>query len=503
MGNPEELPRSQRWAQLRFAIIGALLAQAPEAGVLRMRLLELSERTWLHPTTLLPVRFSFKTIERWYYVACGHDRPTIALARVVRSDAGRPKGLTPEVMTLLQQSYARRRDWSYLLHYDNLKARFEQRPEAVPSYTTVWRSMRAQGLVPTRHPSDTHDTPSARATRARFANREVRSFQHTHTHALWHIDAHHGGMSLCFDGRMQSVALIVIIDDHSRFIISAQWFRHEHTRTSVHVMIQGIAKHGLPRALLSDNGGPFVAAEVRHGLHRLGILHETTLCYAPNQNGKMEVFWGQVESRLVAMLRGQRDLDLYRLNELTQAWIDHDYHRRVHAGIGVTPLSRFIDAPHTARDAPRGADLMQAFTRRETRRQRRSDGTISLAGRRFQIPSAYRHQATLLVRYANWDLDNVFLTHPETDAILERIHPVDYAANAAGHRAELGMLPAAPGACPAVQTDPDDALPPLLARALAAARATGLPPAFTPLDEEPTPPAPEAPPPTDSAGDDP
>jgi len=112
----------------------------------------------------------------------------------------------------------------------------------------------------------------------------------------------------------------------------------------------------------------------------------------------MEVFWAHVEGRLMAMLDRHRDLDLYRLNELTQAWIEHEYHRRPHASINATPLERYQSAPHVGRPAPTGTELTQVFTRRESRRQRRSDGTITVGGRRFELPSRYRHLTSILVR---------------------------------------------------------------------------------------------------------
>lgn len=479
MGIPEQLPHSQRWARIRFAIVGRLLAQSSEtAGSLRSRIAELAALTWEHPITGVPVQFSFSTMQRWYYAAVASREPTAALMRVVRKDAGHSRSLTPEVLAILRQSHADHRSWSYLLHYDNLAARLTG-TRTLPSYVSVWRFMRRTGLQPSRHPADRHQTPAAQATRLRFASREVRSFEHTHTHALWHIDAHHAGMSLSHQGISRRPVMIALIDDHSRLILHGQWFWYENTRSAAHVIMQAIVRHGLPRAILSDNGGPFVAAEIAHGLHRLGILHETTLCYAPNQNGKMEIFWAQVEGRFIAMLRGQRDVDLYRLNELSQAWVTQEYHQRRHASLDTTPLHRYEQSPHTGREAPASLVLAQAFTRRETRRQRRSDGTISLSGRRFQIPSHYRHHITLTVRYASWDLDRVFLAHPQTDAILERLLPVDRAAQASGFRAELSPIDA--GA--AVEAS-EPVLPPLLQRALDTSRSTGLPSGFIPLIED-------------------
>ena len=61
------------------------------------------------------------------------------------------------------------------------------------------------------------------------------------------------------------------------------------------------------------------AGEVEEGLLRLGIVGVTTLAYSPHQNGKIESFWGTVESRLMAQLEGVDALTLKTLNDATIA----------------------------------------------------------------------------------------------------------------------------------------------------------------------------------------
>ncbi len=58
------LPQRERWARLRFAIIGPLLAAPPTAGELHKALTELAAKTWRHPFSGLEVRFGVSTIER-------------------------------------------------------------------------------------------------------------------------------------------------------------------------------------------------------------------------------------------------------------------------------------------------------------------------------------------------------------------------------------------------------------------------------------------------------
>ncbi len=56
----------ERWAHLRFSVVGQLLAAPPGKGELKTAIERLAARTWRHPTTGEPVRFGFSTIERWY-----------------------------------------------------------------------------------------------------------------------------------------------------------------------------------------------------------------------------------------------------------------------------------------------------------------------------------------------------------------------------------------------------------------------------------------------------
>jgi hypothetical protein len=133
-----------------------------------------------------------------------------------------------------------------------------------------------------------------------------------------------------------------------------------------------------------------IAAETVEGLERLSIEQHTTLSETPEQNGKQEVFWAQVEGRLLAMLEGEPNLTLELLNRATQAWVEQEYHRRVHGETGQTPLDRWLAGPSVGRPCPSSDDLRRAFRTELSRIQRKSDGTITVAGVRYELPSAYR-----------------------------------------------------------------------------------------------------------------
>ena len=112
MTHDDEVSRHEQWARLRFAVVAPLLADPPRRGELARALRQLSERTWRHPTTGERVRFSFATIERWYYEAKNEVRdPVGVLRRRVRSDVGRHPSLSERLRDQLAQQYAAHRGW--------------------------------------------------------------------------------------------------------------------------------------------------------------------------------------------------------------------------------------------------------------------------------------------------------------------------------------------------------------------------------------------------------
>lgn len=490
MDDPEREATGDRWARLRFAIVGPLLAAPPARGELRAALARLAEQSWRHPVTAEPVRFGVSTLERWYYAARSARRDPVArLRRRVRQDAGRPRRLSPPLRLALAAQYTAHPRWSYQLHADNLAVLVAADPglAPMPSYATVRRCMRAQGMVRQRRPP-ARGTPGAERAAHRLERLEVRSYEAEYVHGLWHLDFHDGSRQVLTHARgWQRPVLLGVLDDRSRLACHVQWYLEETAEVLVHGLSQAVQKRALPRALMTDNGAAMRADEVEQGLHDLGIVHETTLPYSPYQNAKQESFWATVEGRLMAMLEGVEDLTLERLNEATQAWVELEYNRTRHSELGAAPLARYLEGPDVGRPAPASEDLRRAFRAEITRAQRRSDGTISLAGRRFEIPSRFRHVERVVVRYARWDLCAVHLIDPHSRTVLGALYPLDKTRNADGRRRRLeddATDPPAPRPAPAAP-----AMAPLLRRLIADYAATGLPPAYLPhgtdTEEEP------------------
>lgn len=467
-------PARVRWAQLRFSIIGTLLSSPPTRGELKSQLESLAKKPYTHPTRPDEVvYFAVATLERWYYRARETHKPIVALERKVPKHAGAHPKVSAALGVEIARQYRQHPTWSYQLHYDNLQAlaRGQSSLGALPSYPTVRRYMQSCGMLRQRYRRSRKE--HATGLDVEVQARETRSYEHAYVHGLWHLDFHQGSRKVLLpSGQWRDAFLLGVLDDCSRLCCHAQWYLEEDTESLVHGLSQAILKRGQPRALMSDNGSAMTSAETEQGLSRLSIVHSPTLPYSPEQNGKQESFWGRIEQRLLAMLEGERELTLALLNEATQAWVEQEYHRAVHGELGQTPIDRALAGPTVVRPSPSTDELRRVFKVQLTRAQRRSDGTLSVQGVRFEVPGRYRSLVRCTVRVARWDLSSVDLVDPHTGVHLATLLPLDKQRNADGRRRALRI------ASESREDTAPSGIAPRLRELMREYAATGLPPAY-------------------------
>jgi putative transposase len=470
-----------KWALFRFSVVGGLLARPPAKGELRKELDMLARQSYMHPVHGRLTVFHFSTIESWYYRAKNAQDPIIALGRKVRSDIGKSIVFTSKLLTLLGKQYKTYPSWSYQLHADNLTAVIEERKDLeteIPSYATVRRRMAERGWVK-KASKKKNLTSGQKAAAERLENYEVRSYEVAYVHTLWHLDFHECSRRVVdAKGEWHTPKALCILDDHSRLCCHIQWYLNETAEVLIHGLSQAFYKRGLPRALMTDNGAAMIAHETCNGLAKLGISHETTLPYSPYQNGKQESFWGNLEGRLLAMLKQVEQLTLDYLNNTTQAWVEMEYNKKRHNEIDMSPVQRMVESKDMSRPAPGEIELKTGFTVCESRKQRQSDGTISINGIRFEIPSRFNHIKKLHVCFANWDKAIAWLVDKRTGNLLATVYPQDKTKNASGKRRVKSI--------PDQIKLPDDILsdsePALLRKIMAEYAQTGMPAAYLPKE---------------------
>ena len=352
MADDDRVPSVRvRWARLRFQILGPLLAAPADDGELKARIEALAARAWRHPTTGETIRFSFKTLERWWYVARGADDPLAVLARKVPSHAGTHPSLSPAVAEALAKQHRDHPRWSFQLHHDNLVALAREDPRLgpVPSYPTVCRFMKGQGLLRARkrrhreHPDG--ETP--------FETRERRSYEIAHVHGLWHLDFHEGSRPvLTADGQWRKPRVLGVLDDRSRLCCHLQWYFEETAEVLIHGLSQAFQKRRLPRALLTDNGAAMLAAETVEGLERLGIVHHTTVPYSPRAKRKTGIVLGPDRRTPSAHARRRARAFAGAAQHRHPGRAEEKYQRKEHSEIHESLLARYLRGPSVRPQIP-------------------------------------------------------------------------------------------------------------------------------------------------------
>lgn len=140
---------------------------------------------------------------------------------------------------------------------------------------------------------------------------------------LWHTD-----WTVCPFTNKQ---LIAFIDDHSRYIVHAQYFDQATTENTLIAFKSAIRKVGIPDAVLTDNGVQFhVHGEFEDFCNQNNIRHILGRVHHPQTNGKVERWFGTYKQEFK---EGEDTLN---------SFVKYYNEERLHQGIHYsTPLQRY------------------------------------------------------------------------------------------------------------------------------------------------------------------
>jgi transposase InsO family protein len=251
-----------------------------------------------------------------------------------------------------------------------------------PSKVTVWRILKAHGLVspqPQKRP---------RSSWIRF--------QAELPNELWQADATHWQLA---DG--SDVEILNLIDDHSRFCLASTAFRTVKAADVLETFLLAAETYGYPAKFLSDNAAVFSGAPrkgrvvLESELDRLGIVSSHSSPYHPQTCGKVERFHQTLKRFLRRQARPQSLAHLQLQLDSFRSRYNQD--RPHDATGGKTPLQAF-EARLKAHPA-----LPASAVQYRVRRDRLDAGgkvTIRYLGRLRHLYVSYRRRGqpvTLLV----------------------------------------------------------------------------------------------------------
>ncbi len=163
----------------------------------------------------------------------------------------------------------------------------------------------------------------------------IRPFQ------LYHLDFCH------FHVHRQKQCLLLILDDHSRFIPGWTLLKSEHAAGVLEAFERTVNRYGRPEAVMSDRGGAFHVwkglSQFERLLEEYGIDHY--LAKEPQINGKAEALVATVRKELIRQVEFTDLADAQR--QITR-WVQFYNYQRTHHGLGglLVPADRFHGWEH-------------------------------------------------------------------------------------------------------------------------------------------------------------
>lgn len=399
----DENEKKQAVALFRYGIIAPVLHAATGTQARYFR--RLAEKD-LEVPGLGRRRYSVSTFKSW--LRSYRQQGLEGLRPSRRRDAGTSRVISPELSVLIGELLTRFPQMAVHQLREHLVEQGLITSRRI-SESTLRRHIRSADL----RPSPTSLPPSRKHFEKPCAN------------DLWTMDFMHGPR-LKVGRRLHKTYLVAALDDHSRFLTLARFYPRENSAVVISELQQALARHGLPRILYCDNGSPFSSRQLTLASARLGIALVHSKPYDPASRGKIERFFRTLRQRFLSALDPAR-LTLAELNDHLDVWIEHDYHRRHHSGIGETPLGRYLRSLASIR--PRRvsrAELDTVFYRTLERTVRR-DSTVSIARTLWEVPSRFIGRR-IQIRHPEGRPNELYLF--VGDQPLARLHRVDAAKNA-------------------------------------------------------------------------
>jgi transposase InsO family protein len=185
---------------------------------------------------------------------------------------------------------------------------------------------------------DLPPAPAARKRRRR--SEEPRRFERARPGELWQSDI----TSYLLGRHHRRVYLTVLLDDHSRFVVSWNLQLHQRQDLVTDCLLSGIERYGKPREVLTDQGRQYFAWRGKSDFQKLlakeGIQHVVARTHHPQTLGKCERLWKTVSEELIERAHPE---DLQETRERLGHWFQHYNHFRPHQGLGgLTPADRFF-----------------------------------------------------------------------------------------------------------------------------------------------------------------
>lgn len=173
----------------------------------------------------------------------------------------------------------------------------------------------------------------------------TRRFCKPHRMMLVQADIKYGvGVLVTVNGKKKTAYLSSMIDDHSRYLLSSEWYESQDEYCVEDVFRKTILKHGKFDRGYTDNGSVYISNQLQMSCAMLGIKLSRARPRSGKSKGKIEKFH-QVADTFIAEVKLKKIMDIAELNRLWTVFIEEYYHKKPHNGIAEYYKSKGITVP--------------------------------------------------------------------------------------------------------------------------------------------------------------
>lgn len=189
------------------------------------------------------------------------------------------------------------------------------------------------------------------------------------------------------DGQRKRVYCILIIDDHSRFLVGGGLFYSDNAYNFQKVLKAAVAAHGVPAKLYVDNGCSYSNEQLSLICGSIGTVLLHTKIRDGASKAKIERQFRTLKETWLYTLDLDTITSLAQFDALLKDYI-RAYNTTLHSGIGTTPLDRYQKTRSAIR-MPRSREwLDECFLNRITRKVNK-DATVSIDKVSYDVPMQF------------------------------------------------------------------------------------------------------------------
>lgn len=262
---------------------------------------------------------------------------------------------------------------------------------SIPCLSTIQKFLREQGLV----------------YKNREQKRGYKAFQRSKPNDLWQIDI--AGVQTI--GHLKQLYLIALIDDCSRFIVAAEYFRTQKGVNVLKVIKDAVLSHGRPNEILADNGAQFrnvlgeLGTKYSKLLETLGIKPIFARSYHPETKGKIERWFGTViqmyltEARVFIQMNPKYSLKDF--NQKFKKWVDWYNTKKPHWSLPykTTPDKIYFETPDRIFRPLTVKVKWDKWLHESDQRKVTKYNTISYKSQKFEVPPGHMRAQVDVIEY--------------------------------------------------------------------------------------------------------